>query len=282
MDATTNPLGTQDLAVRLERGELICWNICPFPLPTGDDRDLLLRQRLNTVHKNIALDVATGRLTGYRGQPQEQVEWLKVVLERFGCQATSWLERQLPQYATDWRRDFVTLRPEEEATRPLRRNARNDLLHIDAFPTRPSHGDRLLRMYVNINPSDERVWVTSDSFRTLFERYGARLLGRVPLFRNQALRRFGATDEAEFDRFMLRLHDFLKSNDDFQERCRKRYWKFPPGSMWLGFTDGFAHAVLRGRYALEHSWFVPRACLTLPEEAPFAIWQNARQHRLAA
>src|SRR5256885_13108085 len=54
----------------------------------------------------------------------------------------------------------------------------------------------------------------------------------------------------------LSMHDFLKRNEAFQERSRKRVWKFPPGSMWLVFTDTASHAALRGRYALEHSYFV--------------------------
>ena len=33
-----------------------------------------------------------------------------------------------------------------------------------------------------------------------------------------------------YDAFMLRLHDYLKANEDFQERGNKHYWKFPPGS----------------------------------------------------
>ena len=74
---------------------------------------------------------------------------------------------------------------------------------------------------------------------------------------------------------MLRFHDFLKANDEFQERCFKRYWSFPPGSTWLAMTDTASHAVLRGRYALEHSYFVAPQSLALPEESPPALLARA-------
>jgi hypothetical protein len=74
---------------------------------------------------------------------------------------------------------------------------------------------------------------------------------------------------------MLRFHDFLKANDDFQERGPKRLWTFPPGSAWLAITDTCSHAVLRGRYALEHSYFIAPSALALPDESPAALLARA-------
>ena len=68
---------------------------------------------------------------------------------------------------------MVSFRPVEEATRRLRLTARNDLLHVDAFPSRPTQGWRILRVFANVNSSEPRVWVTSDPFPKLLERYGA-------------------------------------------------------------------------------------------------------------
>ena len=58
---------------------------------------------------------------------------------------------QLPRYSRHWELDRVSYRGLEEATRQLRLTARNDLLHIDAFPTRPSNGWRILRVFLNVN-----------------------------------------------------------------------------------------------------------------------------------
>src|SRR5271165_5909162 len=71
-----------------------------------------------------------------------------------------------------WQLDRVSFRPEEEATRKLRLTARNDLLHVDAFPSRPTNGHRILRLFVNLNPTEVRVWATSDPFPRLLVRFG--------------------------------------------------------------------------------------------------------------
>jgi hypothetical protein len=71
------------------------------------------------------------------------------------------------------------------------------------------------------------------------------------------------------------MHNFLKANSDYQERCRKRVWEFPPGSAWMVLTDTASHAALRGRFALEHSYFLAPWTLALPEESPPALLRRA-------
>jgi hypothetical protein len=197
----------------------------------------------------------------------------------------SWLAELVPQYARAWSLDQVTFRPEEEAKRKLRRTARNDLLHVDAFPGRPTQGRRILRLFVNVNPTEPRVWATTDPFGTLLARYGAEAgwpapvagqgwpqrLGQQILGLIQPVRR----QLSAYDEFMLRFHDYLKRNREFQAGCRKRLWHFRPGSAWLAMTDTASHAALRGCYALEHSFFVAPETLSLPEESPPALLERA-------
>src|SRR5262245_5556738 len=119
------------LEERLERGEVIYYNTCPFPLPEGDDHHFLLQQRLaSRAHKNISYSPGTGKAAGFRKESAAQAERLRVLLASFSQAATSWLARTLPRYASAWRLDQVSFRPEEEATRVLRQKARNDLLHV--------------------------------------------------------------------------------------------------------------------------------------------------------
>jgi hypothetical protein len=285
MDTHVMPRGEipgqeRNLRERLERGEVIYYPGCPFSI-ADDDVGFLCRQRLaSRAHKNVSFDPNTGKTAGFLRQSPEQAERLRGLLASFSTQVTSWLTTTLPHYARGWQLDRVSFRPEEEATRRLRLSARNDLLHIDAFPSRPTNGKRLLRFFVNVNPVDPRVWMTSDPFAVLFERYGeeAGLPGRYrePLRKRvlQSVTRLihpQRPRRSPFDSFMLRFHDFLKRNEEFQEKCLKRFWSFPPGSAWMCFTDTVSHAVLRGRFALEHSYFVAEADLALPAESPAAI-----------
>jgi len=284
----------QNLRERLERGEVAYYPVCPFPVAAGDDEQFLCQQRLaGRAHKNISYDPNTGKTNGFLRQAPEQADRLRRLFASFSAQATSWLVATFPQYARAWQLDRVSFRPEEEATRRLRLSARNDLLHVDAFPSRPTNGKRLLRVFVNVNPVDPRVWMTSDPFAVLFERYGQEaglpgkyrepwgkrlLISFSRIIHRNRLRR------SPYDSFMLRFHDFLKRNEEFQEKCPKRFWSFPPGSAWMCFTDTVSHAVLRGRFALEHSYFVAEADLALPDESPAAIISRGAtaQCRLAA
>jgi hypothetical protein len=272
-------------AERLERGEVLFYPTAPFALPQGADLDFLLQQELGSLaHKNISYNPANGKVNGFVRRTAEQVEQLRGIFARFSQAATEWLATLLPQYCHGWQLDRASFRPQEEATRRLRPKARNDLLHVDAFPGRPSRGNRILRVFANINPREPRVWVTSDPFAKLLKRYGeaAGLPGRtstrwlkhlgqsvLSLFRPHVGRR------SEYDLFMLRFHDYLKLNEEFQEKGPKYLRTFPPGSVWVAMTDTCSHAVLRGRYALEHSYFVSPLVLALPEESPPVLLQKA-------
>jgi hypothetical protein len=85
----------------------------------------------------------------------------------------------------------------------------------------------------------------------------------------------GRRRRSAYDSFMLRFHNFLKANEEFQEHCPKLYWNFEPGATWLAITDTATHAVLRGRYALEHSYFLPPDVLAVPAESPAALLERA-------
>ena len=272
------------IAERLERGDVIYYPKCPFSLPEGDDRSFLLEQRLGRGHKNIHYNPHTGVAGGFDRRSPAQAARLRGLLLEFSATATQWLSGILSQYASAWGLDQVSYRPEEESTRRLGAKSRNDLLHVDAFPSRPTNGHRILRLFVNINPTEPRVWATSDPFGKLLERFGSQAglptRGANTLTRRafegvlgiiQPVRR----QRSKYDCFMLRFHDFLKRNEDFQRRGPKRLWNFQPGSAWVVFTDTASHAALRGRFALEHSYFIAPQTLSLPTESPPVLLQRA-------
>jgi hypothetical protein len=276
---------TARLEERLERGEIVTFEPCPFALPSGDDLAFLMQQQLNSaIHKNISYNPANQTVTGFDAQSPPQTKRLQDLLRDFSERTCGFLADQLPGYAQAWQPDRASLRPEEEATRRLRLTARNDLLHFDAFPSRPTRGQRILRLYVNINPTDERVWITSDNFAAVLEKYGRRV-GLPSGDANTWVRRLGqglvglfqptVLERTEYDEFMLRLHHFLKSNDQFQEHAPRKLWRFKPGTAWLLFSDAISHAELRGQYALEHSFFIAPESLVLPDESPPMLLERA-------
>jgi hypothetical protein len=263
-------------AESLERNELISIPVSPFPLPTGDERGFLLGQTTPHGRKDLSFDPQTGMLGGSRTASAVQ-QRLAAILTAFSEAATAWLTSTFPAYAGGLVKDRVTLRTQEEATRALRLTSRNDLLHIDNFPTRPTNGRRILRVYTNINPTDPQVWAISERFGQLVARYAARR--RIPdrsieewLSPSKSLvQMFGiGRGRSNYDAWMSRLHHFLKQDEAFQIHAPRRLIAFPPGAMWALFSDGLAHAQLRGQFALEHSFFVCPECLVCPEEWPVA------------
>src|SRR5438270_7041033 len=136
------------------------------------------------------------------------------------------------------KRDFASFRPLEEKGRHLPLHKRNDLLHVDAFPSRPTHGDRILRVFANINPSLERVWNVGEPFHEFLPKLQqVRKLGGGGLGKRLAhlASKIGlpVPDRSPYDDYMLYLHDWLKENDQFQKHSSKNELVFPPNSAWM-------------------------------------------------
>ena len=253
----------------------------PFDLE-DDDRAFLLTVPLAARHKNIAYDPRRHRVTGFVERRSGDRERLRAIMQGYSQRVTDFLASMLPQYARSWVVDYASFRPQEEEGRRLRLRARNDLLHTDAFPARPTNGDRILRAFTNISPKQVRRWVTTDTFDVLVRRFAGS--AALPLPAPRQLRRWivkaahaaglPVVQRSPYDEFMLRFHNYLKANREFQTTCRKQLWEFPPNSTWIVFTDLVPHAALSGRYALEQTYIVSRDSLVLPEKAPLRILET--------
>ncbi len=278
----------QGLARELESGNILFFPRMPFAL-SDEDRAFLLSQKQTDAgyHKNIAYRPSEDRLTGTGKMPVRETARLKSILKAYSDWAAQLLTDRIPEYAGRWVRDFASYRPIEEKGRKARLTARNDLAHVDAFPTRPTHGDRILRVFVNINPARGRVWVTSETFEGLAERFarevgiptagaGSQVFGKMA--KALGIRQWS---RSPYDAFMLRFHDFLKENSEFQRDCIKQQWEFPPGSCWICYTDMVSHAVLSGQFALEQTFLISRHAMTLPEKSPIRILERICGHPLS-
>jgi hypothetical protein len=268
----------------LEEGNILLFRQSPFEV-TERERAFLLQRRQTEAgyHKNIAYRPSTDRVTGVARQNAEDARRLREVLRSHSRLVVRHAAALFPQYASRWRVDYASFRPQEEAERKLSRHARNDLLHVDSFPTRPTHGDRIFRIFTNVNPAAPRVWRTGETFPELAERFAVSsgLLERVARPRVarsilSAARSLGLPVRVRppYDEFMHRFHNFLKENDAYQESARAERISFPPGSTWMVFTDTVTHSVLSGQYALEQTFLIARGSLMFPETAPIAVLER--------
>jgi hypothetical protein len=267
----------------LERGNILYFPHTPFAL-SEDEREVLRSTGLSSSshHKNIAYRPAGDKVTGFDPAAVSDPEKLRTVMRSYSERALGFLWKLLPRYMEKARIDFASFRPQEEEGRDLPTKKRNDLLHVDAFPTRPTRGDMILRFFTNIHQTKPRVWITSDPMGALAPRYakdaGLTEAATHPKgsFANRVLGAFGGVEakRSAYDRFMLGFHDYLKFNGEYQESCAKYRFEFPPDSTWMVFTDVVPHAVLSGQYALEQTVIVGRESLAGRENAPIEILQG--------
>jgi 3-deoxy-D-manno-oct-2-ulosonic acid (Kdo) hydroxylase len=272
----------------LEDGDILFFPETPFELP-GEDREFLIgaRQTSAAYHKNISFRPREGRVRGLdRGSADERR--LGAILATYSQRVTRFASTFLAPYARGLQLDFASFRSVEERGRDLPLKQRNDLLHTDAFPTRPTNGHRILRIFTNLNPTEPRVWLTGEPFHVIAPRLAgdAGLEDCAEAARSpwrpwsRLLPRLAGglglpwPDRSPYDRFMLGFHDYLKANQGFQDSTVKSRWEFPPNSTWIVFTDSVPHAVLSGRFALEHTYIVSERDLVRPERSPREVLEK--------
>ena len=272
------------LCAELEAGHIVFLPVSPIAI-SEQDRELLLgrKQTSSAYHKNIAYRPAEDRITGLDASEQAEAYSLRRILREFSLRSVEFLGGLLAPYAGNWKLDFASYRPIEEEGRPARLHARNDLLHFDSFPTRPTNGARILRFFVNLNPVKSRVWLTSETFEAFgprFARSGNLLAAAAGNSITRGLRSFARTlhlpfgSRPPYDEFMHRCHNAMKEDAALQQQTPKNRWEFPPDSAWMVFTDCVSHAVLSGQYALEQTFQIPQSTLVRPQVSPLAILEK--------
>jgi 3-deoxy-D-manno-oct-2-ulosonic acid (Kdo) hydroxylase len=267
-----------------ERGQILFFRELPFDLPS-EDQNFLREQEWTELrlHKNVSFRPSEDILRGVSGKA-ETVARLHTIMRNYSAQIIQFVGNFLSPYSGKWNLDFASFRPLEEENRDLPVHKRNDLLHVDAFPSRPTRGGRILRVFTNLNTTRPRVWTTTEGFDALARQYakaaGLQQIAEDDSFLARTVGSLGAKlgigtmSRTPYDMFMLRFHDYLKENAAFQANCPKIRMEFPPLATWVVFTDSVAHAALSGQYAVEQTFLIPPKALVAPEAAPFRILEG--------
>src|SRR5207237_3815266 len=107
------------------------------------------------------------RLTGLRAPPEVRQRTRRILAEH-SQRVRAFLAASMPAFMRGMRIGTSSFRPLEEEGRSLTRHASNELVHVDAGAYGATHGDRILRFFVHLNHSRDRVWATMGSVRALF------------------------------------------------------------------------------------------------------------------
>jgi hypothetical protein len=274
---------SREYCERLERGDILFFPEPPFHF-AAEDREFLLSQQWAALrmHKNVSYRPGDDILRGVSGSAS--TERIHATLREYSKQVVEFVSRFFAPYGEKRILDFASFRPFEEDGRDLPLHKRNDLLHVDAFPSRPTRGGRILRVFTNLNPTKPRVWQVTGPFESLAKQQaegaGLRAIAQDTSFISRTVQAWGrklgirGMGRTSYDVFMLRFHDYLKENSDFQAHASKVRIEFPPLATWAVYTDGVAHAVMSGQYALEQTFLIPPDALVAPEVAPYRILEN--------
>jgi hypothetical protein len=255
----------------LESGSILVMEGHGFSL-TGDEQALISAGQAVSGAKNISFNPADGSLKG-TSLPPAALQTLTGLLARFGDHAESLLGAAIPAYEGAITRGRTSFRPAEIAGRALSWRKDDRRRHVDAFPSTPTHGSRILRVFLNIDPNDTpRRWRAGPDFEAYAKTFLPTLRRPVP-GAGSVLAALGITKTRRtvYDQLMLGLHDAAKRDTNWQDTAPAEDIAFPPGACWMVFTDQVPHAALSGRNALEQSFYIAPAGLQAPEQSPARI-----------
>jgi len=279
-----------EIADELERG-----NVVQFPEPSlelPDEEDLeFLRSSVEDklTRKNVTYYPEVGRLRGLENDPDAEERTLDILTDHME-RVESFLHEVIPGLMHGVKRHKVDYRPKEEKERDISVRASSELIHVDAGAYWATHGDRILRFFVNINPERDRVWwvkgrlpdlarehrdvvfpdrngdasVEPSLWGRLYTGLIDGLAGLIPPAKS--------LDTSPYDRAMRRLHNFMKESESFQrEEEGKNSVAFAPMSAFMVFTDMVGHACRTGQYAICNTLIIPKENCRHPEWTPYEV-----------
>jgi hypothetical protein len=274
------PVPRETLRAALERGKVLYFPNLRFAIEDGETA-LLDPVRADPKRKNISLEPGGGALRGVNGDALTQSA-VRALIARYQTSARSLVDGLFPEYGDKLRAAPTSLRLMQVETRHTSWRKDDSRLHVDAFPSRPNHGERILRVFTNINPHGKpRVWRVGEPFEQMAERFLPQIKPQLP-GSAWLLEQLHVTKSrrSEYDHLMLQLHDGMKADLEYQKSSPQETMQFPPGSVWVCFSDQTSHAVMSGQFMIEQTFFLPVQAMVEPECAPLGILERLKARSL--
>lgn len=262
-------------ALALEQGKVLFLPELKFPL-LADEIALLDPALVDIKRKNISYWPESQKLSGVAiaaRQPQVQA-----LLERYYQACRQLIAGLLPHYQQTLHSPVNSLRLHPVSAWRAASSWRKDdsRLHVDAFPSRPNQGERILRIFTNINPHGEhRQWRVGEPFPQLARRFIPRLPRYSPLG-SWLQHKVGITKRrrSHYDHLMLHLHDAMKADQNYQQQGPQLALDLPPGSSWICFSDQTPHAAMAGQFMLEQTFLLPVSAMKNPRQSPLKMLET--------
>ncbi len=224
--------------------------------------------------KNLSLR-GDGSIRGARGSATD-LEALRAMIARYADSAQALVDRLFPHYRGKLRAGNASLRPFQVEGRAASWRKDDTRLHVDAFPSNPTRGVRLLRVFHNLNPDGRaRTWRVGEPFGDFVERFAPRLRPALPgsawLLHTLHVTKSRRT---AYDHIMLQLHDLAKADLEYQRGAPQAAVDFAPGTTWVVYSDQVLHAVMGGQHMMEQTFYLDPDQQYAPETSPLHMLER--------
>jgi hypothetical protein len=265
----------QEEATReVEDGGLVFFPQLGFELLPAERR-FLAAESVSEKVKNVSFDARSMVLRGSTLQGDDAAALMRM-LQRYAQQSRALVLSLLPQYARSLEQARTSFRPVQASGRTSSWRKDDRRLHVDAFPSSPNQGMRLLRVFSNIHPDrEDRVWRLGEPFEAVANRYLSTVHRPVPGF-SRLLLTLGITKSlrSEYDHIMLKIHDHMKADGEYQAKAPSMELRLPPGSTWIVCTDCVSHAALSGQFMMEQTFQLPVSAMLDPSRSPLRLLER--------
>lgn len=272
----------QTLALeQLEGGAILHFPQLQFKLLT-EETNFLHPKYADPKSKNISYHAARNKLWGVQHLTDVEHLQLKMMLDRFSQHALQLTNTLLPRYGRQLILGRTSYRPVQISGRQTSYRKDDKRLHVDAFPSAPNQGKRILRVFTNIHPQGApRIWRTGEPFYEVAQRFLPQIKKPFPgSARLLRLLRITKSRRTLYDHYMLNLHDLMKADEHYQQYAPQQEIQFPAGSTWIVQTDDVSHAAMKGQYLLEQTFYLPVHAMQDEARSPLRILENLLEKRL--
>lgn len=265
----------------IESGKVIYCPQLAFELRSDED-NFLSTHYASPKTKNISFDPKTGNLQGAICTKTEYFK-LTEMLSRYAQASKNLVQNLFPHYKEKLEQGRTSFRPIEIAGRKPSSYRKDDTrLHVDAFPSTPLQGKRILRVFTNVNPNQQpRVWRLGAPFPKVVEYFYPKLT--KPFWGSAFWLNFlkiTKTHRSLYDHYMLQLHNEMKADLAYQKQVPQSEVLFNAGSSWIVYTDQVSHAAMSGQFTFEQTFYLPAQALANIEQSPCKVLEGFLKKRL--
>lgn len=282
-----NQLCSNDIARReaieaLENGEVIYFPYLSFQLEKSEKNLLTPDLVPAKKSKNISYNPNNQQLKALE-ETNSNLPALKKLMHRYATFSEAIIHQLFPHYQSSLIMARTSFRPVEIAGRQAPSYRKDDTrLHVDAFPSSPNQGRRLLRVFSNINPEGKpRVWRLGDTFESVVNYFKPQLKITPSMYRH-LLKHLKITKgfRTEYDTLMLMLHDSMKADLEYQKTVKQQTIDLAAGGSWIVYTDQASHAATAGQFCCEQTFMLPVEGMHNPNKSPLKVMERAWNKKL--